>query len=283
MTSIVSALFLAFFSATSIAASDSPLIQGLSGAGRAGVPAEALFTNPASVAFLTQPSSYFFWGKPSVPEFSSGGRVYSMGAYDGGSPNMKGAMGYTSISRARIGGGGQQVYEDRSIVQFSAGRSITDAVSAGVAAKYIVKRNNGDSTKFFQGDAGIIFPLFKDLRFGLTYENFVNKEAIGEEPPAFAAGAQYGLGFGFQLLADGVRYLKGSAKGKNSWSLAAEYTLSSSFTVRGGRFQDRFRDIKGWSLGLSWSGPRASFDYAMRTTSDSPHEKDHVLGIRVLL
>jgi len=77
--------------------------------------------------------------------------------------------------------------------------------------------------------------------------------------------------------------MKGTMKGNRGWAVGAETALGDSFRLRTGRFQESVRRMKGWSVGLSWKGPRASFDYAMRTTGQGPKERDHILGMTVAL
>lgn len=278
MTQNICILLLCLFFSSPARAIDSPLVQGLSGAGRSGIPREGVFTNPASVALLTSSSSYFIYTKPKIADFNAGGRATSIGAYDGENPVIKGGLGYSSVARARTSSG-VQVYEDRSEIRFSAGRMVSGGIAGGLAARYVTKREGESETKFLQGDLGMIFPLFADMRAGITYENLAEKE--NEAPPSMAGGVQYTLGSGVQVFADGARHLKGPAKGKNSWSLAAEFSLVADFILRGGRFQDGYGAKKGWSMGLSWIGPRASFDYAMRKTSETHSEKDHIFGMNL--
>ena len=92
-------------------------------------------------------------------------------------------------------------------------------------------------------------------------------------------GAAYSLGHGITLFADGYRLMRGSREGERGWALASELTLSGSFKARGGLFEEAYRAFKGWSLGLSWMGPRASFDYTMKTAGTGPREKTHIFGM----
>lgn len=272
-------LFGLLFSVSAFAL-DSPIVQGLSGAGRSGIPREGLFTNPASIALLSSSSSFLIYTKPKIQDFQAGGRALTFGAYDGENTTLKGGVAYSTVARARTLNG-VQVYEDRSEIRFAGGRMLSEAIAGGFSARYITKRTGPNETKFLQGDLGAIFPLFNDVRAGITYENLVERE--NEEPPTGSGGIAYGLGGGIQILADGSRILKGNLKGKNSWSLAAEVTMATDFVFRAGRFQDGYRKKKGWSLGLSWTGPRVSFDYALRKTSETHSEKDHILGVSMAL
>jgi hypothetical protein len=85
------------------------------------------------------------------------------------------------------------------------------------------------------------------------------------------------------LYGDGTRIMKGALKGQRGWALGGELSFAGDFRLRAGRFQDGLRRRKGWSIGGSWVGPRASFDYAMRTSGSNPKERDHILGMTVAL
>lgn len=261
------------------AEADSPVIQGLGGAGRGGVARESLFSNPAAAAMLTNSSSFLIYEKPRIPALNAGGRYFAIGAYDGENEVAKGAAGYIRSAKARLENG-QQVYEDRSEYRLSAARAWTDSVLAGVAMRYITKRVGVSESKFFQGDLGTIFPLYGSIRGGLTYENIIEK--IGEAPPAVGAGLQGALGDGMQLFVDAARLTKGESKGKTSWALATELTMGGDFFLRLGRYSDAYRKLKGWSAGLSWVGPRITIDYAMKKSSGVPMERAHIFGLSVL-
>lgn len=265
--------------ASSFANADSPVVQGLGGAGRAGVPNEALFTNPASVALLTTSGSFFIYTKPNIPEWEAGGRAYAIGAYDGGNESARGSFGMLRSSRARIGRDGRQSYEDRSEYRFTVGTKLWANVSGGAQVRYVTRRVGATEEKFFNGDIGAIFPVYMGLIGGLTYEDALNK--AGEPPARVGAGLTYALGYGLQVYGDGYRFMKGVEKGQRGWALGAEFGLAGDFKIRAGRFQDGFRRLRGWSAGLSWTGPRASFDYALRTTGSGPKEKDHIFGMTI--
>jgi hypothetical protein len=281
MTRIAFAVGLALVVQTSdsFATAVSPVVQGLGGAGRAGVAKESTFTNPASAALLKDASFFLFYDKPHVSAFNSGGRGYAIGASDGGT-SIKGSFSYVSSSMARIGRDGQQVYEDRSEFRFASGFSLGGNVSGGIATRYVNRRNGGDdSHKFFQGDLGLLFPLFWGITGGLTYENVFNQE--DERPPTLGAGLHYNIGGGLRAFADGTKIMNGTRKAATGWAVAGDLTLGTDYAVRVGRFQDAYRHFRGWSFGASWTGPRMTVDYALRLAGDNPKEQDHILGLTV--
>lgn len=262
-------------------ATESPLTQGLGGAGRAGIPTESLFNNPAALALSAQSTIFAIYEKPRIPDWNAGGRAYALGAYDVQTSSVKGGIGYLRTSRARLGSAGRQDYEDRSEIRSVFAHQLWDGVQGGLKVGYITRRVGVASEKFFNGDIGAIFPVYAGVFGGLTYENVLTQP--GEKPGTAGAGLTYGLGYGIQLYGDGTRVMKGPRKGDRGWALGAELAVAGDFKLRAGRFQEGLRRLRGWSLGLSWTGPRASFDYAMRTAGDNPNERDHIFGMTVAM
>lgn len=238
---------------------------------------ESVFTNPASAALLTGASAFVYYQKPSIPDFDAGGRAYALGVSDGGTA-VKGSFAYLRSSKARLKGDGTQGYEDRTEFRFASGFGIGGNVLGGIATRYVTKRDQGNRDKFFQADAGLLFPLFSGIKAGVTYENIFNRES--ELPPTLGAGAQYALGFGgISIYADGYRLMDGLKKGERGWALAAESMIAGDVAIRAGRFQEAFRRIKGWSAGLSYKSDAVTFEYAFRVAGKGAREKDHIFGI----
>jgi hypothetical protein len=277
-TTLALALTFSALPANCFATAISPVVQGLGGAGRAGVAKESAFTNPASAALLKDASAFLFYNKPRVSAFNSGGRGYSVGASDGGTA-IKGSFAYVSSSMARIGRDREQVYEDRSEFRFASGFSLGGNVAGGISTRYVNRRTDGEGRKFFQGDLGLLFPLFGGITGGLTYENVFNQE--DDRPSTFGAGLQYIIGGGLRVFADGTKIMKGTRKASTGWAIAGDLTLGTNYAVRVGRFEDAYRNIKGWSFGAAWTGPRMTIDYALRLAGDNPKEQDHILGFTV--
>jgi len=263
----------------SSAFAQSPIVEALGGAGGAGLPTEAVFTNPAGVGLLGGSGSFFYYTKPSIEAFNSGGRGYAIGAYDGGGPMAKAAFATVSRSRARIGAGGQQVYDDRTEYRLATGVPLWSGLVGGFSARYVLRRDGGPQQKIFTGDLGALYPLFQDILMGVTYENALNKDE--GSPTALGGGLFYKLGESVSLFGDGKRFMKGAIKGQRGWSLGAQVGFAGDFSLRVGRFHEAYRRIKGWSWGLGWGGPRAGFHYAMRFAGEMPKEKDHHIGMSV--
>jgi hypothetical protein len=260
---------------------DSPVVQSLGGAGRAGLPREALFTNPASVALNTSTFGFMHYSLPKIPDYNAGGRAYNVGIYDAGNQTWKGGFSYSRSSKAVLTPAKTQGYEDRSEFRFVTGHAITGNIIGGLQTRYSKKHSGPESSRFVEFGLGVLFPLFADLRGGLTWENILGRE--DHLPSTIGLGATYSLGFGVNLFADGYRLMGGRREGERGWALGGEVAMAADFKGRVGLFEEGYRGFKGWSVGASWSGPRASFDWAMRTAASGPKEREHVLGMTLAL
>jgi|GEM_PF-5456767 len=256
------------------------MVQSMGGAGRAGIPRESLFSNPAAVAQIDNSFGFMHYSIPKVPDFNAGGRAYNVGIYDGGNTHWKGGFGYSRVSKANVTRG-RQGYEDRSEFRFATGHAIAGNITGGLLTRYVKTHSNPESSRYFEGTLGILFPIFADLRGGLTWENVFGKE--DHLPSTVGVGAMYGLGYGIMAYADGYRLMGGSRTGERGWALGGQLGLTGDFSIRAGLFEEAYRYMKGWSVGLSWAGPRASFEYAIRTAGTGPKEKEHIFGMTIVL
>lgn len=270
----------------SMAMANAPVRDSFAGAGRSGIAREALFTNPAALATLQGSWAFTYFTKSRMQDLDSGGRNLTAGLYDGESEVLKAGFAYNRESRARSSGDpaavGGVTYLDRTEWRASLGQMITGSVAGGLTGKYVKRRRGTAETKKFDGDLGVMFPLFKDVFVGATYENIWNIEEA-ENPTTIGIGAKYGLSEGVGILGDAYRATKGSAKGENSWATGVELAVVSDFYLRGGLFHDEINHTRGKSIGFSWAGPTASFDYTMRVVSTRPRDKDHSFGLSMHL
>lgn len=260
---------------------ESPVVQSLGGAGRAGLPREALFSNPASVALMSSSFGFLHYSLPKIEDFNAGGRAFSAGIYDGGNKQWKGGFSYSRSSKAVVTRNKTQGYEDRSEFRFATGHAISGNIIGGLQTRYSKKHSGPESSRFLEVGAGLLFPLFSDLRGGLTWENILGRE--DHLPSTIGAGASYALGHGILLFADGYRLMGGTREGERGWALGAEVMMAAGFAGRAGLFEEGYRAFKGWSIGASWIGPRASFDWVMKTAGNGPKEREHILGMTLSL
>jgi len=259
---------------------NSPVRDGFAGAGRSGIPREALFSNPAALSALETSWAFAYYTKSRMSDLDSGGRNLHLGVYDGQNELFKAGLSYSRESRAKSVATGI-TYIDQTELRVGGGRMLAKNISGGATVKYRTRRMGAEETKKIDGDAGILFPLFQDMFAGITYENIAFIDP--ENPTSINVGLKYSLMQSIGLLADATRITAGDFRGENAWALGVEFSMVSDFFFRAGLFKNTATQTRGKSFGISWVGPRASFDYAIKMAKDFPRERDHVLGISVQL
>lgn len=268
----------------SLAWADSPRRTGLAGAGRSGITNEPLFSNPAALAYLEHSEGFGFYGFPRIKDWGAGGRQITAGIYDGENQIAKAGFAYERDARAILQSGASRAYRDRSNFLFGLGQHITRFLDLGLTGKYIVRRDgSSESTKFFNGDVGALVKeaIIPGAQIGFTYENALNKE--GELPPIAAFGVRYDILGPMAAHIDGAMATQGEYKNKKQWSYALEMGLAEEISIRGGLYQDSIGGIRGKSLGVSWQGPRTSFDYGLKISRNAPVQREHVVGMTIQL
>ncbi len=256
-----------------------PQIVGLGGGGTAGVPKDALFSNPAAVVGLTKNRAFFSYSQSKIRDLGAGGRIWATGVYDGSSKAAKGGITYIRESRRRLVAGSSP-YLDSQTVRGVLGKRMFGGIMMGLTVNYKMKKQNEDTENVFVGDAGLIYPVSKGFPAGLKVENVTDKE--GERPRTVTLGTKYRVSGPLTVVADFGRTVSEFTEVKNLWSLAAEVTLFKELILRGSLFKDSIDSIRGKSVGASWNGPRTSFEYALRITNGAPRERDHVLGVSLM-
>ncbi|MCO5142441.1 MAG: hypothetical protein M9962_05055 [Oligoflexia bacterium] len=269
-------LFL-FFCLPVYAQESAPISQGLGGAAIVGNSKESLFSNPATVASLQTSIFTLHYMMPSVPDFNSSGRAMAVGVYDGTNGSLKGGLGYSRESYAVVRNGRQEYFDRKRFISTLA-KNLWGNVEAGLRVNYYTVKNTVEN-KYFDFDFGVVFPIYSEITVGLIYDNFRNKDL--NNPTKSGVGVKYALGYDFVAYGDGYRYMKGSKKGERGWAVGLESKIAGDVILRAGKFQEGLDKKKGWSLGLSWVGPRTSFHYALKKISNVPNEKRHVLGTEI--
>lgn len=272
------AFLLLALSPAALWAADAPRSTGLGGGGRAGIVDESLFANPASLNYLKQSLAFGYYTKSRVSDWNAGGRALAGGIYDASNPIAKAGFSWIRESRVRLVNGGQ-IYADRTEYRMGLGKALGESFLAGATGSYVVRRDNGNETKIFNGSAGLLYPAAAGMRVGVTYENFI--ERAGERPPQVAAGATYALLSSVIAYADYGFVLRGPHKDKRFWSGGVEIPMISDLILTAGISRDAVIGVRAKSVGVIWQGPRTAFEYALRITSHAPIERDHVFGITV--
>ena len=271
-------LFSVFIFAPCVSDAYSPKKEALGGSVRSGIPVEGLFTNHASMAGLTGSTIFGYYSKTKIRDFNDSGRAFAVGVYDG-TNTVKGGLAFIREGRPHLYGS-TPVYRDRAKIRSGVGMQLWSALQAGLLTDYTIQYLNSKATdKFFNVSVGFAYQVFRDLRFGVLYENL--REKAGEEPPNVGAGLRYDVAGPLVAYGDWVYVVAGSEKKKKSWNLGLEFLVVSDLVIRGGIFSSQLTSHRGYSAGLGWQAARSSIEYAYRTTTHSPIEREHTLALTV--
>lgn len=258
-----------------------PRVAGLSGAGRAGIAQEALFTNPAAVAALSKNAVFYSFLNAKNHEKTNlkPGKSHVLGAYDAMSSSLfKGGVAYVSEFGHRVLSRKGPIYQDRKgfMGAFAAPFSRSFLVGFNVKAM----QQDGGKAYHTYGDFGLIYFLLPTIPVGFVVSNFGDKE--GEDPRSIAGGIQFDLAGPLSLYFDYGRFLSIEGVGNTFSALALELTFYRDFVLRGGWLRNELISERGSSLGFSWNGPRTAFEYALKKTVRVVPEFNHSFGIRVV-
>lgn len=255
-----------------------PQTVGLGGGGRSGLGKEAIESNPAGVALLRENTMVVGYSLSRVQGAGGRGRVQTAAVYDGTSDFGRGGVGYIRESRVRVAEG-RTYNEDTTNFRGVFARPLYGQLIIGSKISYVTRTVNGKDDKYFSGDMGFIYPVFRDMVVGLTGENLSDRS--GERPRAIAAGARYDFVGPLQIYGDLERTIGQQRNAALSWSLGAELKAIDEIVVRGALFRDSVEYVRGWSVGISWVSPRTTLEYALRQSTSLPKEIDHVFGMGV--
>ena len=256
-----------------------PQVEGLGGAGRGGLPKEALFSNPAAVSMLRQNTAFLAYTQTKLRDLKAGGKVQIAGIYDGSSDLAHGGIAYIRESR-RVSLGSGTTYADSTKIRTVIGRELFSGLQMGIKTNYTIQRTSGVTTKYFYGDAGFLYPLFAELPLGLTVENVMDKAE--ERPRTIYAGLRYDIDGPLDLYGDIGKSVSSRKSQGTPWAIGLEVKFFDELFFRGGLFRDAAIGARGWAAGLSWLSPRTAFEYALRRSTSIPRQTDHNLGVSVI-
>ena len=247
------------------------------GAGRAGVSRIALFSNPASAAFVLQNRIFYSYSQTRAP---NKGKNITLGMYDITNPRFKGGLSYTTEHRPQSFRDSAKIYNRRIIRALGASRVVGN-LFAGLSVHYVMDRTSEDESRLFYTNIGAFYPILRDVHLGLTFDNIFGQR---EEGRILGLGLRTSLGV-LSLLADVAWPLSkiemGETGERYGWSIATEVAVFSQLKLRKSWFWDVYRQTRGEAMGFSWEGPRADIEYATRETRGNPTQKDHILGINI--
>ncbi len=260
------------------ARSYTPRIHGLVGGAASGLPSDSVFGNPAAVAFIRKNAMFFYYSRITKEgRENSRGQDIHLGMYDAvSSKKLKGAVAYSTSARDEPSLLGSSYSGRRKTWTGVLGTTFSRRMSLGARLKYVRKND----IAHFYGDVGGMILLTSKLNLGLTLENIHNK--LGEESRNASLGLRYDILGPLNLYLSAGRKLSSVDDGNLSWSVAGELTVYKQFIFSGGVMRNIKSGRKGHSIGLMWNGPRTTFEYTVRTTTDIHTQYDHVGGIRIV-
>jgi len=238
---------------------------------------ESALLNPASIVFLKENAFYFQQSTEKIEEKASSRttkfqeieeNLYILSDTTSG---MNGAFAYQYRKE-----------ENGSRVRYSTSLSKPYGRSTGLGV--IVNYSNENSTlindSYFHFVLGLMTVTNEDLIFGLT---IVDPSQEVAEYFKYTAGVQYTLNSLVNIVFD-----IGSGDVENygdeafiRWSVQLQAFMNTF--LRYGTFHDQMLNRKGTALGLSWNGPRFSFDYSHKLSSIIYDSDDNVLKDEELL
>lgn len=238
---------------------DSTRLISTSGAGIGAILLnESAFLNPASIYFFQDSSFYYQKGSASLNEESD----KRESAY---SDDTNEAVVITDTSSVLKGSFSYQYQKDngerRTRLTSSASTHISKNASFGVLYRYTQDSADSGHKTFHQAVFGITYVVDPRLTFGAILEDpfLANKEDT-----KLAGGFQYALTQNFLVLGDiGSKY-NDEPEENNFWRAAAQAQFFTRFYLKYGMFEDKIDNLHGNSWGLSWVGPKLSFEYAYR-------------------
>ncbi len=245
----------------------------LKSTGGAGVGAalinESVVLNPASLALFNIGTIY---AEKTDLEFSGGEseqRKEHNNYHSKSSENM--ALIITDTSKAVKGSFGyiKQRFGEHKEERFSVASAhmISDHTGIGVQFHHIKETNNPflaeNSEKYDQVNFGSYHIVNKNLTMGVMVVDPFKKRR-GQSRGIL--GLQYVFHNMLAFMADVGADYNQDLSSTLFYKLGAQINFFADFYVRAGHFNDKSESEKGNGVGISWIGPRLSFDIAYKTT-----------------
>lgn len=221
---------------------------------------ETTLLNPASIAFIGESTMYYQKNTTNLDDKSTNrpgnykeGRSEFLSFSDTTTP-LKGGFSYLYQN---------EEYGKRTRYALSSAGNITKTTSFGISYKYTDEVSEIIEDSYHQFTLGFTHILNEDIVFGLV---IVDPQRKIEQYSHFTLGFQYNLNPFISFMAD-----VGSGDNKNTDKESfSRYALQINsfkyFFFRTGRFHDKFNNIRGFSYGLSWVGPKFAIDYAIKNS-----------------
>lgn len=247
-------------------------IQSSAGAGVASLLInESSLLNPASIAFFEQSTFYYQKGSTAISNKNNDRKS----DYKKGDNQL---ITITDTSSPVNGGLSYQLQnsEDGRRIRYSTSLAAGTGKSSSLGLIYRYTEESSDiiNKDFHQAVVGYNYIYSNSLSFGAVV---VDPVQTINEYFNYTLGAQYNLNEFFTVIAD-----IGSGDVANpEKSLFTKWAIQlMSFRqlfLRYGQFDDKFKNQRGFSYGLSWVGPKLSFDYAVKTSEIISINSDNFL------
>jgi hypothetical protein len=247
-------------------------LQSTSGAGVATILVnETSILNPAPIVFIPVSSFYYQKGKSKVDSESDG---RSRGFSDGSSQMYLLSDSTTALK-------GTFSYQDHS-EQHSRRRRFTSSLASnsgkktafGVLYRYTIDQYSDDEEKkFHQGVLGFTHIYSEQLVIGgILVDPFLSNK----EDAKTVIGMQYSLTSNFFLIIDSGANFNDDPEENTLFRGALQVNFLKDLYLRAGQFHDKTTNLKGNSWGISWIGPRLSFEYAYKTSEIISEDADYI-------
>lgn len=246
-------------------------LQSTSGAGVATILVnETAVLNPAPIVFVPVSGFYYQKGNLKLDSVSS---QRTTDFADGSSQ-----MYLLSDSTTRLKG--TFSYQDHSENSYRRKR-LTSSIATnsgkktayGVLYRYTMDKAYEQERSFHQGVFGFTHIHSDDLVIGGV---LVDPFLSNKEDALALIGFQYALTGNFFLIVDGGTNFNDDSQNNTVSRGALQVNFFRDLYLRVGQFHDKNSNTKGSSWGISWIGPRISFEYAYKTSEIIQDNSDYL-------
>lgn len=266
-------LLICFDARSTIRDFETTRLQSTSGAGVASILVnEAAVLNPAPIVFVPVSAFYYQTGGSKLDteapkrtkNFSKGSN--QMYLLSDSSSQLKGTFSYQEQSENHF---------SRKRYTSSIANNSGKKTAFGVLYRYTVDTNTllDEEKKYHQGTFGFTHIYSPDLSIGgILVDPFLsnNKDA------RVILGFQYSLTSNFYLIVDGGANFNDEPHNNTVSKGALQVNFFKDLFLRTGRFHDNASNLKGSSWGISWIGPRLTFEYAYKTSEVIKDNADYL-------
>jgi len=244
-----------------------PVAMALGGAGRAASEdGEQFMLNPASIVESSQISSSVFYsdGYNGVNQHDN----YFGATLTDNEDDVWLAGAYSYVHRDRTFLNANDLIEDYH--QVSAGRWVVKHLALGLNVNYMQSQIANMSNLYVQwnGHVGAFYVPTKELAIGFVAYNILGRDETVpveiQQSPKLALGVTYIFMPQIRGRIDISQVQVQNPNHDLEYQLGFETRTSEFFLFRAGYDQDDLNQIKYWSVGLAFDGPRIKIDYFFR-------------------